>query len=74
VKNGYRVDEDQLGIRQKELARLAKIHHTTLSRLESAGRAVAPGFASTIDKVVAALEAHGVEFIELGVRLTKRPR
>ena len=63
-----------LGIRQKELARLAKIHHTTLSRLESAGWAVAPGFAGAIDKVVAVLEAHGVEFIELGVRLTKRPR
>ena len=44
-----------LGIRQKELARLAKIHHGTLSRLESAGWAVAPGFASTVDKVVAVL-------------------
>jgi predicted transcriptional regulator len=63
-----------LGIGQKELARLAKIHHTTLSRMESAGWAVAPGFPSTVDKVVAVLEAQGVEFIELGLRLTRKPR
>ena len=63
-----------LGIGQKELARLAKIHHTTLSRLESAGWAIAPGFVSTVGKVVAVLEANGVEFIELGVRLTRKPR
>jgi predicted transcriptional regulator len=62
-----------LGIGQKELARLAKIHPGTLSRLESAGWAVAPGFASTVGKVVAVLEANGVEFIELGVRLTRKP-
>jgi hypothetical protein len=47
---------------------------STLTRLESAGWGVAPGFASTVDRVVAVLEAQGVEFIELGVRLTKRPR
>jgi predicted transcriptional regulator len=62
------------GIGQKELARLAKVHHSTLSRLESAGWAAAPGFASTVDKVVAVLETQGVEFIELGVRLTRKPK
>ena len=63
-----------LDLEQKQLAKLAKVDPTTLTRLEGAGANLAPGYASTIDRVVRALEAKGVEFIPFGVRLTKRPR
>jgi hypothetical protein len=43
-------------------------------RLEAAGWSVAPGNATTIDRVLSVLERKGVEFVELGVRLTKQPR
>ena len=60
---------------QRELARLAKVHVSTLVRLESAGWKVAPGNATTIDRVLSVLERKGIEFIEDGVRLVRpRPR
>jgi hypothetical protein len=59
---------------QRELARLAKIHVSTLVRLESAGWKVAPGNATTAERVLDVLERKGVEFIEHGVRLVRRPR
>ena len=55
-------------------SRLADVHVSTLVRLEAAGWKVAPGNATTIDRVTTVLENKGVEFIENGVRLTKRPR
>jgi predicted transcriptional regulator len=63
-----------LQMEQRELAQLAKVHVSTLVRLEAAGWSVAPGNATTIDRVLSVLERKGVEFIELGVRLTKKPR
>lgn len=62
-----------LQVEQRELAQLAKIHVSTLVRLEGAGWNVAPGNATTIDRVVHVLERRGIEFIEYGVRLTKKP-
>jgi predicted transcriptional regulator len=59
---------------QRELARLAKVHVSTLVRLEGAGWDVAPGNASTVTKITNVLEGKGVEFIENGVRLTRKPR
>ena len=46
---------------------------STLVRLEGAGWETAPGNARTIERVTNVLERKGVEFIEFGVRLTKRP-
>jgi predicted transcriptional regulator len=63
-----------LQLEQRELARLAKVHVSTLVRLEGAGWEIAPGNAVTVDRITTVLENKGVEFIELGVRLTKRPR
>jgi hypothetical protein len=51
---------------------LAKVHVSTLIRLEAAGWNVAPGDATTIDRVTV-LENKGVEFIEFDVRLNQAP-
>jgi len=59
---------------QRTLADLADVHVSTLVRIEAAGWKVAPGNASTIDRIVSVLERKGIEFIENGVRLTKKPR
>ena len=59
---------------QRTLAELARVHPSTMVRIEAAGWNVAPGNASTIDRITSVLERKGVEFIENGVRLTKRPR
>ena len=52
----------------------AKVHVTTLVRLEAAGWRIAPGKAETIDRIVRALESEGVRFTELGVELVRKPR
>jgi predicted transcriptional regulator len=59
---------------QRKLAELAKVHVSTLVRLESAGWEIAPGNATTVDRITRVLESKGVEFIDNGVRLTKKPR
>jgi hypothetical protein len=43
-------------------------------RREAAGWQVIPGTTTSINAVLDVLEKRGVEFIENGVRLTKRPR
>jgi hypothetical protein len=58
----------------KFLPELIRAHVSTLVRLEAAGWKVARGNATTIDRVTTVLENKGVEFIENGVRLTKKPR
>jgi predicted transcriptional regulator len=60
-------------LEQRKLAELAKVHVSTLVRLEGAGWETAPGNARTIERVTNVLERKGIEFIEHGVRLTKRP-
>jgi hypothetical protein len=63
-----------LQMEQRELAALAKVHVSTLVRLEGAGWRTAPGNATTIARITDVLEGRGVEFVEHGVRLTKKPR
>jgi predicted transcriptional regulator len=63
-----------LQLEQRELARLAKVHVSTMVRLEAAGSNVAPGNATTITRITDVLEHKGIEFIEGGVRLVKKPR
>jgi transcriptional regulator with XRE-family HTH domain len=62
-----------LQLEQRELARLAGVHVSTLVRFEGAGWKMAPGNANTIERVLSVLERKGVEFIENGVKLAKRP-
>jgi predicted transcriptional regulator len=63
-----------LQLEQRELAELSGLHVSTLVRMEAAGWAVIPGTTTSINRVLDVLEKRGVEFIENGVRLTKRPR
>ena len=67
-----------LGISGQELADLAGVGWATLQRLESADR-VPPSRAGTLERVVEALEAKGIEFIgdpekSPGVRLHRKRR
>ena len=62
----------QLG--QRQLAGLAKVHLSTVVRMERAGWKTAPGNSATIERVLDALESRHVEFIDGGVRVTKKPR
>jgi transcriptional regulator with XRE-family HTH domain len=48
------------GLRSAQLAALAKIDQSTLSRMESTGRKPVRGHAGTVDSVVRTLKAHGV--------------
>jgi transcriptional regulator with XRE-family HTH domain len=62
------------GLKAGELAKLAKIDASTVSRLESAGAGRVRGQAQTIDDVVQALKSRGVEISETGVNLVGKPR
>jgi transcriptional regulator with XRE-family HTH domain len=63
------------GLRAAELAKLARIDQSTISRMETFGRKTVGGHAGTVDAVVKALAQHGVEITEDGVKLAKkRPR
>ena len=55
-------------------AALWTLERTTLVRMEAEGWDVVPGTTTTINRVLDVLEKRGVEFIENGVRLTRRPR
>lgn len=62
-----------IGMRQGDLARVARISVPTLKRME-ASEGEAPGYRNNVEAVRAALESAGVEFIEQngggpGVRL-----
>jgi transcriptional regulator with XRE-family HTH domain len=57
-----------------ELARLAKIDASTISRMETSGARPVRGQAGTVDAVVRALEAKGVVIESDGVRLRKPRR
>jgi transcriptional regulator with XRE-family HTH domain len=63
-----------LQMEQRELASLAGVHVSTLVRLEGAGWRVAPGNATTIERILNVFDGRGVEFIENGVRLVRKPR
>jgi hypothetical protein len=63
-----------IAVGRRELAALARVCLSTIVRLQSAGWDVAPGNAKTVARVVNALEQRHIEFIEYGVRLTKKPK
>jgi transcriptional regulator with XRE-family HTH domain len=61
------------GLKAAELAKLADIDQSTISRMETFGRTTVGGHAGTVDAVVKALAHRGVEITEDGVRLIKKP-
>ena len=62
------------GLRAAQLATLAKIDASTVSRLEVSGHRAVRGQAGTVDAVIRLLKARGVEITEDGVKLTRKPR
>jgi transcriptional regulator with XRE-family HTH domain len=64
------------GLRAAELAFLAKVDPTTISRIENAKQKPVRGQIATIDAVIGALKTKGVEIdADSGVlRLVKKPR
>jgi hypothetical protein len=63
------------GLRSGQLARLAEIDPSTLSRLEAFGSKPVRGQAPNIDAIISQLKARGVEITEDGVRLiSKKPK
>jgi transcriptional regulator with XRE-family HTH domain len=64
-----------LEITAAELAELAKVHESTIWRVEKNSWDVAPGNVATLERILNVFEKRGVEFIDGGVRLmTKKPR
>ena len=57
-----------LEITAAELAELAKVHESTIWRVEKNGWDVAPGNVPTLERILNAFEKRGVEFIDGGVR------
>jgi transcriptional regulator with XRE-family HTH domain len=62
------------GLTSVELARLAKVDASTISRMETSGARPVRGQAGSVDSVVRALEAKGVVIESDGVRLRKPRR
>jgi transcriptional regulator with XRE-family HTH domain len=62
------------GLKAGELAALAKIDASTVSRMENSGAKPVRGQAGTVDSVIRALEAKGVVIEADGVRLVRKPR
>jgi transcriptional regulator with XRE-family HTH domain len=62
------------GLGSGELAALADIDPSTLSRMESSGHLPIRGQAPKVDAVITQLKARGVEITEDGVRLISKPR
>ena len=63
-----------IGMLQRELARAAGLHPGTLNRMEKAGKSRVKGSIANLEAALAALEKHGVEITEDGVRLVRKPR
>ena len=62
------------GLTAWELAALAKVDQSTISRMESAGHRPVRAMTGSLDSVVTALEAKGVVIESDGVRLRKPRR
>lgn len=63
------------GLKAVELAALADIDQSTISRMENFGRKTVGGHAGTIDAVIHALAQRGVEIVGNDtVRLTRKLR
>jgi predicted transcriptional regulator len=62
------------GLTSVELAKLAKIDASTISRMESTGTGTVRAMAGNVDSVLKALEAKGVVIEVDCVRLVRKPR
>ena len=62
------------GLKASQLANMAGIDASTVSRLEGSGRKRVGGHAETVDRVVRTLAQRGVEITDDGVRLRKPRR
>ena len=67
-----------MGLSSQQLAELSGVGWATIKRFEDAS-GVPPSRSGTLERVVEALEAEGIEFIgdpdkSPGVRLNRRPR
>lgn len=62
------------GLRTGQLAILAKVDNSTLSRLEGFGRKQVRGHTDTINGIIKVLTQHGVEITAGCVRLVKPRR
>jgi len=63
-----------LGWNPRDFAREAKVDLSTVYRIEASGHSSARGRGRTLEKLITTLGKRGVEFIENGVRLTRKPR
>lgn len=76
LPTGYqlRAARSLIGWEQKQLARAAGLHPGTMNRMERAGKARVGGSIKNLEAVLDALEKHGVEITEDGVRLIPKGR
>lgn len=63
-----------IGLRQAELARMAKIDTATLSRMEGCGSQPVKALSKNLDAVLDSLRRAGVEIDDDMIRLTRRRR
>lgn len=63
-----------IGWRQWELAKAAGLHPGVMNCLEKAGKGRVKGMIRNLEAVLDALEKHGVEITEDGVRLIRKRR
>jgi transcriptional regulator with XRE-family HTH domain len=59
------------GLEQQELARIAKVHPSTVSRMEAAGAETVRTHPHNLERVLQALERRGAVVTETGVELRK---
>ena len=69
-----RAGRSLLGWNTRELAKRAGVDLSTIYRVEASGNKSARGQGRTLENLITTLEKHGVEFIEDGVRLVRKPR
>ena len=62
-----------IGWKQVKLAEEAGLHPGVMNRMEKAGKSRVRGMIKNLEAVLDALEKHGVEITEDGVRLVKKP-
>jgi transcriptional regulator with XRE-family HTH domain len=76
VPNGWLLvaARSAVGLTQAEVARVAGIDPTTLSRMENAGEKPVGGRTENLQAVLEALRSRGVEVLEDGLRVKPRRR
>jgi transcriptional regulator with XRE-family HTH domain len=74
MPTGYqlRAARSLIGWQQRDLAKAAGLHPGVMNRMEKAGKNRVRGIIKNLEAVLDALERHGVEITEDGVRLVKK--